>query len=376
MNESDLFAGASLEDLKRGYMEEELRYICICCGESVEKGIIYPEEGKLYEAGRYIRLHVEKAHGSAFDFLISLDKHVTGLSELQKNLLDLFYQGKSDIEVQKELGIGSTSTIRNHRFALREKERQARAFLAVMELFRDKDARFRPAPALPGKPPANTAAAVSEEEQVLARYMPRGLDGPMKGYPAKEKHRRILASAIAERFEYGRTYTEQEINVILEELHEDYALLRRALIDYGLLGREVDGSSYWRMDLKNGRNAAMSRRDELKQLAKETKIEGGIFAVRNLVNGKIWVESTRNFKTMNGNEFSLRMGSHMNADLQREWKEYGGDAFRFEVLEKLEKKESGYFDEKDALKKLKDKWLKELRPYGEAGYNSPKEEER
>lgn len=375
MNSHDGMSNASLEDLKRGYLDEDDRYVCVCCGEQVEKGIVYPEDGRLYEAGRYIRLHVEKAHGSPFDYLLSLDKSVTGLSEIQKKLLGLFHQGKSDAEVQKELGIGSTSTIRNHRFALREKERQARAFLAVMELYKEKDAGHRPAAPQPFTA-APAAKPDNEELKLLEKYMPHGPGGPMKSIPSKEKHKRLVAEAIVQRFEFGRSYTEREVNDILEEIHSDYAALRRALIDYRLLDREDDGSGYWRIKEETGRNDSMTRKDELKQLAKETKIEGGVFQVKNLANGKLWVESTRNFKTMNGNEFSLRMNSHKNTELQQEYNTYGADAFEFAVLEKLEKKENGYFDEKDALKKLKNKWLKELQPYGEAGYNSPKEEER
>ena len=41
-----------------------------------------------------------------------MDKKLTGLTEHQKNLiLPFFYQGKNDKEIQKELDIGSTSTI-------------------------------------------------------------------------------------------------------------------------------------------------------------------------------------------------------------------------------------------------------------------------
>lgn len=49
-----------------------------------------------------------------------------------------FYQGASDQQIVTELGIGSRSTIRNHRFALREKEKQARVLLAIMELLEER----------------------------------------------------------------------------------------------------------------------------------------------------------------------------------------------------------------------------------------------
>jgi hypothetical protein len=76
-------------------------------------------------------------------------------------------------------------------------------------------------------------------------------------------------------------------------------------------------------------------------------------------------------KTINGKRFQLEMGGHPNAALLKEWNEYGKDAFAFEVLEVLEKPETGYFDEKDALKKLEAAWLDRLQPYGDRGYNQP-----
>jgi hypothetical protein len=39
------------------------------------------------------------------------------------------------------------------------------------------------------------------------------------------------------------------------------------------------------------------------------------------------------------------------------------------VLEVLKKKEDGFFDAKDSLKKLEAKWLDQLQPFGERGYN-------
>lgn len=114
----------------------------------------------------------------------------------------------------------------------------------------------------------------------------------------------------------------------------------------------------------------MDRR-ELKQRAKEIKIEAGVFLIRNTRNGKVFIESTRNLKTINGLRFQLEMGSHMNKALQKDWTECGADAFEFEVLEKLERDEDAsiYFDERDALKKLKAKWLDQFQPFGERGYN-------
>ncbi|MDQ0246612.1 group I intron endonuclease [Bacillus fengqiuensis] len=113
----------------------------------------------------------------------------------------------------------------------------------------------------------------------------------------------------------------------------------------------------------------MDRKKELKQLYKETKTEAGIYQIKNTQNGKIFVGSTRNLKTLSGKRFELEVGTNTNKMLQNEWKEFGKEAFVFEILEILKEKEAGYFDAKNELKKLEEAWLDKLQPYGERGYN-------
>ncbi|MCM3216498.1 GIY-YIG nuclease family protein [Niallia taxi] len=113
----------------------------------------------------------------------------------------------------------------------------------------------------------------------------------------------------------------------------------------------------------------MDRKKELKQLYKETPIEAGIYLIKNTENGKLFVGSTRNLKTLNGVKFSLENGGHMNKQLVAEWKQFGKDTFTFEVLEVLKKKDDPYFNEKEELGKLEEKWLEELQPFGGRGYN-------
>lgn len=248
MDISANFWNASLEELKQGYIQESDLYICLLCGEKIEKGIIYPHEGIYYEAERYMRAHIESVHQSVFDYLIGLDKKLTGLTDHQNHLLRLFYQGKNDKEVQSEMGIGSTSTIRHHRFALKEKERQAKTFLAIMELLKEKD-QYAPA----FVPPHKTATmvddryVVTEEEQqeIIQKFLPEGIHGRLKNFPPKEKQRLIVLREMTKCFASNTTYTEKEINQILKGIYDDYVLIRRYLISYGFLERKADGSQYW-----------------------------------------------------------------------------------------------------------------------------------
>ena len=373
---SELFWNATFEDLKCGYIQQEDYYICLLCGKKIEKGIVYPEEGVLYEAGRYMLIHIEQVHQSVFEFLNSLDKKLTGLTDHQNSLLRLFYQGKSDAEIQKEMGIGSASTIRNHRFSLKEKERQSKVYLVMMELLKEKN-KHEPTFVIPPK----TAKMVDDRykvtqkdsDKLLKTLFPEGTEGPLKTFAIKEKHKLVVLQEIVKRFQGERTYTEKEINQILKIVYHDFATLRRYLIEYGFLDRTPDGSQYWlKNDSVNKEETTMDRKQELKQQYKETKFEAGVYQIKNTKNDKLFIESTMNLKTINGKRFTLDMGSYQNKLLQNEWREFGAEAFSFEVLEILEIPEEGYFDAKDALKKLKEKWLDKLQPYGERGYNSKK----
>ncbi|MEA1961358.1 MAG: DUF2087 domain-containing protein [Bacillota bacterium] len=245
---SECFWNASLEEMKRGYIEEENCYVCLLCGQEFQKGIIYPEEGILYEVERYVRVHIEKVHQSVFNYLIEMDKKLTGLTDHQKSLLKLFYQGKNDKEIQEELGIGSASTIRNHRFVLKEKERQARVYLAMMELLKEKD-QYAPA----FIDPHQTARMIDdrynvtreEYNELVKKYFPEDLEGRLSAFAQKEKHRLVVLREIVKRFELDQNYSETEVNQILEAVYDDYVMMRRYLIEYGFLDRKPDGSRYW-----------------------------------------------------------------------------------------------------------------------------------
>jgi hypothetical protein len=245
MEISDVFWSASLEELKRGYIQESSSFTCLLCGERIEKGIVYPFEEIFYEAERYIRIHIERTHQSVFDYLLGMDKKLTGLTDHQKKLLSLFYQGKNDKEIQKELEIGSPSTIRHHRFALKEKERQAKTFLAMMELLKEKD-EYAPA----FVPVHQTATMVDErynitqeeQEKIVTKYISNGV---LTQFPQKEKQRLVILREISAHLKKDYIYDEQELNQILKGFYEDYILIRRYLVDYGFIDRKPDGSSYW-----------------------------------------------------------------------------------------------------------------------------------
>lgn len=246
---SERFWNASVEELKRGsvYDVATESFICLVCGESFEKGVIYSENNTFFEAEKFIQVHLYNKHSSMFEYLLSLDKKLTGLTDLQKNMVQFFHKGMSDKEIVRELGGGSTSTIRNHRFTLREKMKQAKIFLALMELSEEKAAnqpRFIHVPRSATMLDERYAITEAENEEILTSYFKEGLDGPLSEFPKKEKRKIAILKHLTKKFDVKRKYTEAEVNGILRDVYHDYVTLRRYLIEYGFMDRDPDGSNY------------------------------------------------------------------------------------------------------------------------------------
>lgn len=356
-----------VEVIEKGYSEENRHYCCLLCGDEVEKGVIYPVGDVFFEDWRYMEHHIEKAHGSVFELLLSGGKDQTGLSDQQTKLLFLIYEGKTDKEIQKELKIGSMSTIRNHRFSLRKKEKQAKTLLVLMNLLKQRQEVITEEPDNDG-----TIEKSFEPPAELARYFSKE-DGRLKTLRLNEQEKDHLLAAIALFLNAKKVYTESEINVILEPIFEDYMLLRREMVDRGVLTRNTEGSEY-RLYCKNenGDGEEMDFKKEMKLKAKEEKPSYGIFQIKNVKNGKLFVSSTPNFKTLNGLEFMLNTGGHSNKELQTDWSEHGKDNFEIEILETIDEKDWRGTNKKKILEKQLDKWLEVIKPYGENGYNSLK----
>ncbi|WP_432662327.1 DUF2087 domain-containing protein [Wukongibacter baidiensis] len=247
MNSGELFWNATIEEIKQGYLYSKKldQYICLICGESFEKGVIYPQGDILYDAERAAKNHINNEHGSVFEYLINMNKKYTGLTDIQNELMRYFYQGLSDKEIVKKTDGGSTSTIRNHRFRLKEKEKQAKVFLALMALLENKSEKDEGLIDIhKGATMVDERYAIteSEKEKVIKTYVK---DGVLTTIPRKEKRKIIVLRYIAEKFKNNVKYNEKQVNNILSKIHDDYVTLRRYLIEYGFLDRSNDCSSYW-----------------------------------------------------------------------------------------------------------------------------------
>ncbi|HJQ71360.1 MAG TPA: GIY-YIG nuclease family protein [Blastocatellia bacterium] len=115
------------------------------------------------------------------------------------------------------------------------------------------------------------------------------------------------------------------------------------------------------------------RRKELKEEYKLAHTPMGVYQVRNLINGKLFVGAALNLPgILNSIKLQLKAGSHPNKKLQAEWNELGGESFAFEVLDELTATEGAGYDYKPDLAFLEELWLEKLQPYGDRGYNEKK----
>jgi hypothetical protein len=79
-----------------------------------------------------------------------------------------------------------------------------------------------------------------ERARVVATFIK---EGRLVSIPAQYKKRRYVMEELARAFEWGHLYDEKEVNAILKTFHEDFASLRRELIDQRIMMRE--NGRYW-----------------------------------------------------------------------------------------------------------------------------------
>jgi hypothetical protein len=95
---------------------------------------------------------------------------------------------------------------------------------------------------------------------------------------------------------------------------------------------------------------------------KKRKSVAGIYAVRCLATGDVWVGQALDLdKIQNRVWFSLRMDSCGNRDVQRAWSTHGEAALSFEILERLKEEELPY---------VRDTLLKERLAHWRAALNA------
>jgi len=70
-------------------------------------------------------------------------------------------------------------------------------------------------------------------------------NGRLQQIPKKRKKLLVILRWLATLFQVGERYSEEEVSNKLTAVHDDYASLRRYLVEYGFMHRERGGGDYW-----------------------------------------------------------------------------------------------------------------------------------
>jgi hypothetical protein len=244
------------DEIKKGYSfdADTECYVCNICGKSYQTGEIFEAAGRYYDAPRMIQVHMNDTHSDVFGALLSYDKKYTGLTENQKELLELMYSGLADNEIAKKTGV-APATVRHQKFVFRERAKQAKLFLSIYELAAEGASKRKKSPSgedeildiHSGATMVDDRYVITkaEEEQILSTVFFSLTPLKLKVFSPKEKKKIVILKKIAAQFELGRRYSEKELNKILQDIFDDFATIRRYLIEYGFMERTNDCKEYW-----------------------------------------------------------------------------------------------------------------------------------
>jgi hypothetical protein len=97
----------------------------------------------------------------------------------------------------------------------------------------------------------NAGEPEDEETRVLNTYL---RDGRLTRIPTGRKKLLIVLKWLAGHFEYDEHYSEKRVNKILGQFNEDFATLRRELVDFHFMAR--DKNVYWRVHREDAADAS------------------------------------------------------------------------------------------------------------------------
>lgn len=88
-----------------------------------------------------------------------------------------------------------------------------------------------------------THSTSNDEDKREEAYRQKVIDtffkyNQLKSIPVQRKKRLIVLEHMVQSFEMGKSYTEREVNIIIADYHDDFATLRREMINERLMSRE------------------------------------------------------------------------------------------------------------------------------------------
>ncbi len=240
---------ATLDELTLGYQEDETGLVCLQCEKRFNKGEVYPHEDRYLLAEAAILAHIRLDHPPFYETLMQLEKKDVGLTDKQKEVLQDFATGLTDKQIASKQGIAH-STVRHQRFVFKERAQQAKMYLAIYQLVEQATQGRKQDEFLEIHEGAKMVddryiITKKEEDKVKNNFLLSEVPLRMKAIPKGEKRKLVLLRLIAKEFNADKRYNEKEVNQILWGVYEDFATLRRYLIEYGFMDRTTDCREYW-----------------------------------------------------------------------------------------------------------------------------------
>jgi hypothetical protein len=94
----------------------------------------------------------------------------------------------------------------------------------------------------------------------------------------------------------------------------------------------------------------------------------GVYQIKNEANGKVHLDASLNLEgAIERDRTWLKLGGHMNKQLQEDWNLHGMEAFTIDILEVLDPSDEPR-DYRAEVALLLEVWMETLRPYGDKGY--------
>lgn len=79
------------------------------------------------------------------------------------------------------------------------------------------------------------------KDKVMRAFFERGR---LLQIPTQQKKLHVILEEIVKAFDPDKSYTEREVNIVIADFHDDFATLRRELINFNYMTRSKDGMSY------------------------------------------------------------------------------------------------------------------------------------
>lgn len=114
----------------------------------------------------------------------------------------------------------------------------------------------------------------------------------------------------------------------------------------------------------------MINKKEIIKNYKNQKQPAGIFAVKNLLDNKIFIGTSLNLLAkLRGISFELELGSHAFKNLADDYKKLGKENFEISILDELQVKDETDGELRTELDMLESMWVDKLKNEGVGFYN-------